>query len=84
MAAISAKIFIGTKMTAELRPLVDQLTLVHHEEREYLGHYATTSAPTLEEVRLLCHELASLFQEHRSEVSSRAPKIVVFSQLFLG
>ena len=84
MSSMSTKIFVGAKMTAELRPLIDQLTVVHHEDREYLGRYAQGAEPTLEEVRIICHELASIFQDHRAEVPSRAPKIVVFPQLFLG
>jgi|GEM_PF-6256989 len=84
MTSVTSKIFVGTKMTAELRPLASELTVIHHEGREYLGRYAKSSSPSLEEVRIICHELASIFADHRAEVPSRSPKIVVFPQFFLG
>ncbi len=84
MTSVTAKIFVGTKMTAELRSLASQLTVIHHDGREYVGLYANCSSPTLEEVRTICHELASIFADHKAEVPSRSPKIVIFPQFFLG
>ncbi|MCH9611204.1 MAG: hypothetical protein S4CHLAM81_14190 [Chlamydiales bacterium] len=84
MASISSKIFVGAKMTLELRPLLQQLTAVEYEGREYLGRYVESASPTLAEVEAICHELASIFAAHREEVPSRAPQIVAFGQLFVG
>lgn len=82
------KIFIGARVTPELRGALnnqvpDELLLIPHQGKEYIGFYLEPS-PKVGEIRGLCNHLTTILQTHCPDLREGHFHVVVFPQLFLG
>ena len=86
---MQTKLFIGTRLTPDLKARLEDCTeksmqVIPFEGKEFVGSYVAVTNPTIKQLRHYHLLLAEMLQKYLPDLRTDNLPIVVFPQMFLG